>query len=105
MLRVINESDDAGEVAYYLANNPKETKLLAKMSPARMAIEIGKIEIKLSQPKAEPKAPVKKVTQAQDPISPVGGSNSMPKTIYQAETQQEFEAMRRDTTKSRGGFV
>jgi len=105
LLRVINESDDAGEVAYYLANNPKETKRIAELSQAKMAIEVGKIEIKLSQPKTEPKAPTKKVTQAQDPISPVGGSNSAPKTIYDADSYKEYESMRRDTAKSRGGFV
>jgi hypothetical protein len=105
LLRVINESDDAGEVAYYLANNPKETKRIAELSPAKMAIEIGKIESKLSQPQIEAKLPTKKATQAQDPISPVGGSNSIPKTIYQADSQAEFEAMRKQSTSRNNGFV
>jgi len=70
-----------------------------------MAIEVGKIEIKLSQPIVEPKVPTKKVTQAQDPITPVGGSNSIPKTIEQAGSQAEYEAMRRQSTKNRNGFA
>jgi hypothetical protein len=105
LLRVINESDDAGEIAYYLANNPKETKRIAELSPAKMAIEIGKIESKLSQPQTEAKLPTKKATQAQDPISPVGGSNSIPKTIYQAGSQAEFEAMRKQSASRNNGFV
>lgn len=103
MLRVLNESDEAGEVTYYLANNPKEAKALSQLSLGRMAIEIGKIEVKLSMPKVE-KPIIKKVTTAQDPITPVGGSNMPPRTVADAQTQAEYEAIRSAQTKSRNGW-
>jgi hypothetical protein len=102
LLKMINESDEAGEVAYYLANNPKETKRIAQLSQGKMAIEIGKIELKLNQPKEVEKPLPKKITRSQDPINPVGGANGAPRSIYEATTQREYEAMRRATSKSNG---
>jgi hypothetical protein len=105
LLEVLNESEDAGEVAYYLANNPKETERIASLSQRKMAIEIGKIELKLTLPKETPKVIPKKITQANEPITPIGGGNGLVKTIYTADTQSEFEAMRRNSSKANNGFV
>lgn len=104
MIRVLNESDEVGEVAYYLANNPKEAKALSQLSLGKMAIEIGKIELKLSQPKTV--APItKKVTSAPEPVTPVGGSNMPPRSLSEATTQSEYEAMRQSQTRKSNGFI
>lgn len=104
MIRALNESDDLGEVAYYLANNPKEARAMGKLSLAKIAIEIGKIEVKLSQPKVV--APItKKVTSAPDPVTPVGGSNMPPRSLSEASTQSEYEAMRRNQSRKSNGFI
>ena len=104
MLSVLNESDDAGEVAYYLANNPKEAKALSQLSLGKMAIEVGKIEVKLSSPKEV--APItKKVTSAPDPVTPVGGANMPPRSLTEATSQKEYEAMRTSQSKKSNGFI
>lgn len=97
MLKVINESDDAGEVAYYLANNPDEAKRLASLSTSRVAIEIGKIEYKLSRPeKVEIKPQLKqKTTNAPAPITPVGGTDEYVKSASEMSFS-EFEKHRND---------
>lgn len=105
LLKAINESDDAGEVAYYLANNPAEAKRLSQLSLGKMAIEVGKIELKLSQPEPPQKPTVKKTTTAPEPINPVGGANGLPRSIEQAETYSEYEAMRREQSSKRNGFI
>lgn len=106
LMNVINESDDAGEVAYYLASNPKETARIANLSPAKMTLEVDKIESKLKTKQTEtPVVIPKKVTQAADPITPSGGTNGMPKTLESTSSLKEYEAMRRDTSRSGNGFV
>lgn len=95
MLEAITESDDAGEVAYYLAHNPEVASKMAGMSFAKMAIEIGKIELKLQHPvKDEAKQPPKqKQTQAPEPIKPVGGVGEYDKPLEEMSFS-EFEAQR-----------
>ena len=104
MLSVLNESDDAGEDAYYLANNPKEAKVLSQLSLGRMAIEVGKIEVKLSSPK-EVVPITKRVTSAPDPVTPVGGANMPPRSLTEATSQKEYEAMRTSQSKKSNGFI
>lgn len=104
MIRALNESDEVGEVAYYLANNPKEARALSQLSLGKMAIEIGKIELKLSQPKAV--VPItKKVTSAPEPVTPVGGSNMPPRSLSEATSQSEYEAMRQSQKQKSNGFI
>jgi len=92
MLRAINESDEAGEVANYLANNPEAAKKLSQMSITKMAVEIGRIETKVLNPvKEEVKQPPKrKQTQAPEPITPIGGSGEYVKSIDEMSFS-EFE--------------
>lgn len=104
MLRVLNDSDDAGELVYYLANNPKEARALSQLPLGKMAIEIGKLEIKMTLPKTE-KPIVKKVTTAPDPVEPVGGSNMPARRPEDATSQAEYEAMRLNQTSSRNGWI
>jgi len=66
MAQTIQASEIGPEVAYYLGVNPKEAERISKLAPFLQAKEIGKVEAKLA---ANP--PVKKSTNAPNPISPV----------------------------------
>lgn len=76
MADAILESENAGEVAYYLGSHPKEaTRISSMRSPMRQAAEIGKIEQKLSTPKP------KRTTKAPPPITPLKGGGSVKKSV------------------------
>jgi hypothetical protein len=69
MAYVIKESESAPEIIKYLSRNREESFRISRMNPIAAAREIGKIEFKISnQPKPEP---IKKVSQAPEPIKPV----------------------------------
>lgn len=55
MADVIRESDVGPEVAYHLGTNPQEAARIASLPHHRQAAELGKLEVRLSQP--APKAP------------------------------------------------
>jgi len=81
MLDVITEIEDIDnqvEVAYSLANNPREAARISRLSPMRQAAEIGKLEAKLSTPKPAIKQP----STAPKPIKPVSGSKT-PNSAHQ----------------------
>ncbi len=61
----IQTSDVAGEVAYHLASNPAEAERISKLSPLSIAREIGRIEVRLGEPKS------KRTTAAPDPLEPI----------------------------------
>ena len=73
VVEAIMDADRGPELVYHLAQNPDVAARLNDMSPARAAIELGKIEATLGEAKApepEPK-PAKKTTTAPAPITPV----------------------------------
>lgn len=91
-----NESMDVQvEIAYSLANNPREAARIAKLSPMRQAAEIGKLELKLSEPKPVKKQP----SAAPAPIKPVGGSKT---TNNEIGDEEEFESFLKKRNKQLG---
>lgn len=68
MAEVIMDSEQGPDIAYHLGKNPQEALRIAKLSKTRQAVEIGKLEDRLSKP-----APIKKPPPA--PINPVSGSS------------------------------
>lgn len=74
MALVIVESEIGPKVLYWLGQNPREAARISQLSPLAQAREIGKIEAALSV-----NPPVKKVSQAPDPIRPVGARSTTPK--------------------------
>jgi len=56
MADVIRESDAGPEVAYHLGTNPQEAARIAALSPHRQAVELGKLEARLSAPAQPAKA-------------------------------------------------
>lgn len=73
MLDVIFDSDRGPDLAYYLGSNPEEADRIARLTPARQAAELGRIEA-TKLPDAKPKP--KPQTKAPPPIKPI--SNAAP---------------------------
>lgn len=70
--RAILELGDNGvgqKVLYHLAKNPDEAERIAKLSPTRQVIEIGKLEDKVTPPK--------KTSNAPPPVSSVKGASAI----------------------------
>lgn len=70
--RAILELGDTGvgqKVLYHLAKNPDEAERIAKLSPTRQVIEIGKLEDKVTPPK--------KTSNAPPPVSGVKGASAI----------------------------
>lgn len=67
------DADRGPELAYHLAQNPETVDRLNDMSPARAAIELGKIEATLGA------TPAKATTKAPAPITPVRSGSSTTK--------------------------
>lgn len=68
-LDAILESELGHEIMYHLGKHDEEVARLNKLSPARQASEIGKLEVKLSEAQ-------KKVSSAPAPIDPVKGKGA-----------------------------
>ena len=65
MVHVMLQSEMGPDLAYHLGSNPAVAARIARMQPLEMAREMGRIEARLSLPKAPTQ------TQAPDPVSPV----------------------------------
>lgn len=85
--RAILESERPAAVVNYLANNPDEAAKLSGLSDFRVAIEIGKIEVKLA-------TPGKKISNAPAPITPVGAKGAVGGIDPEKESPKEFAARR-----------
>jgi len=73
MQDAIRESDVGPKLLRHFANNRAEVLRLAALSPATQLREIGKIEAAIIN---KPQPAVKRVSQAPEPIKPVGGNSS-----------------------------
>jgi hypothetical protein len=88
MAFAIMDSDIAPKLMVYLTKNPEEVDRITKLSPARQAAEIGKLESKLSV--------VEKVkpSSAPAPIKPVGSRGGAASGNPAEMSQAQYEAMR-----------
>ena len=82
---VINESSIGGEIAYHLATNPTEYARINRLSPVAAALELGRIEARLTTP-AAPKKPAVAPTKAPKPVSPVNTAASIKHTDDRVES-------------------
>ena len=74
MAVAIKESEVAPDILKYLSRNREESRKIAMMNPIAATRAIGSIEYRLSNlPKPEP---VKKISQAPEPIKPVESKGS-----------------------------
>lgn len=93
MQQIFVEADQGPALAYELAKNPAELERIAKLPPMAAARELGKIEAKLTAPKA-PEKPQQKVSQAPDPVNPVGGKGAPVAKKPDEMTLAEYRAWR-----------
>lgn len=75
------EADAGASIAYHLAQNPDKLNKINAMSPAKAAIELGKLEATLSKPASndpapEVKAPEAKTSKAPPPAKTLGQGRS-----------------------------
>ena len=88
MAQAIIDSDVAAKVMVHLAKNPDELERIAKLSPARQAAEIGKLEDKLSTVKV-------RVSNAPDPINPIGTRSGGGAVSKEKASYDEYKAIRK----------
>jgi hypothetical protein len=82
--QAITDSDVAPKLMAHLAQHPEEVSRIGALPPARQAVEIGKLEVKLTTTAKPPKAPA--------PIDPVGGGASPVKSLQNMSPQEYYEA-------------
>ena len=90
MAEAIMDSDKAPQLVAHLAANPNDADRIAKLTPARQAAEIGKLEVKLQD------AAKVKVSKAPSPINPLGNRGGAAiSNLAEAKNMDDYEAMRR----------
>ena len=96
-------SEHGPALMYELAKNTKELERISKLSPIQAALEIGKLEAKItSSSKSAAPSVEKKATKAPAPIDPVGGKGgSVKKSLSDPNlSQAEYEKLRREQMKA-----
>jgi hypothetical protein len=93
MAEAILESDLADKIVKHLYSNQEEAERISNLSPARQAVEIGKLEVKLSSP-----APVKK-SGAPAPITPIAAKTASLNDYRDDMSDAEFAKWRREQSK------
>lgn len=81
------DSDVSAKLMAHMAANPEDVERISKLSPARQAAEIGKLEIAIAS------AP--KVSKAPPPITPIGGAKGSVSKDPSEMTDKEFATWRR----------
>jgi len=88
MAQTIQASDNGPDVAYFLGSNPKEADRISRLAPLLQAREIGKLEAKLA---SDP--PVKKVSSAPTPITPIRGGKVNAPAVYDTTDPRSIKSM------------
>jgi hypothetical protein len=97
MAFAIKGSDHAPSVLRYLHEHRDEASRIARMVPIAAIMAIGRIEAKLSLPKAEP---IKTVSQAPEPAKTVGGTKGTVET-EPGDTESWIEKRNREVAEKR----
>lgn len=88
----ITSMENGADVAYYLGQHLEEAQRIFALPPVRQAVELGKLEMKLTAPKPVP------VSKAADPIKPLTGAGAS-QTRSDDELSMEEYAAKRNGTK------
>lgn len=87
----IIESDIAPKLMAFMTSNPEEVERIARLSPTRQAVELGKLEVKLSN------AP--KTSAAPAPITPIGAGRSNSLDLASASAEDFYLARQKAGSK------
>ena len=93
----IMQAENGEDIAHYLGKNREEAKRLANLDPVAAIREIGRLEAKLLSEPPKVSAP----SNAPAPITPVKGSSSATRTIFDTDSQDEFDKLRRKQIANR----
>jgi myosin heavy subunit len=85
MADVVMESDVAAQLMAFMSSHPSEVERIAKLTPVKQAVELGKLESKLQQPA--------KISKAPPPISPIGTQGGVSTSLANADFAT-YKAMR-----------
>ena len=91
MTLAIMESDTAGEIAYFLGNNPDEAARIAKLGMVSQVKEIDKLGNRFKS----------KATNAPEPVTPVKGADSPVKDISKMSPTEYRDYRRAQMAKRR----
>lgn len=80
-------SDNGPKLALYLGKNPAEADRISQMNPYQAAMELGKLEAKLSAPAA------KTISNAPAPLNPVASGKALVADLAKM-SQEEYEKYR-----------
>lgn len=93
-------SEKSAEIMYYLATNPEAAARLNSLPVNQQLREIGRIEERLTPKEAPTPPPVKRVSQAPAPVSPVGSRETVAKNPDDMP-MDEWVAYERERMKKR----
>jgi hypothetical protein len=96
VVEAVLHSNKGPQVAYYLAKNPAVTSRLNELSPFEVALEIGRIEERLTPP--QPKV----VTQSPKPLQNVSGTGETVTKDPKTMNMEEYAKHREDAYAWRG---
>ena len=85
MADAVMESDVAPKLLAFMSKNPAEVERIAKLSPVKQIVELGKLEAKIQLPT--------KISKAPSPISPIGNQGSVSPTLANSSFA-EYKKMR-----------
>ena len=102
MSDAIVHSDIGPKLAYHLAKNPDEAERIAALPAARQAVEIGRLEGKLSDSTESPKS-TKTPSRAPEPIKPVSGKSGVVDAEPSHDRPDEWRKWREKQRQARRG--
>lgn len=88
MVEAMSRVENGALVAYHFSKNPREAARLMEADPLTVATEIGRISAQV-----KPATPVRRVSQAPQPVQTVSGSNAAPSPDIAALSFKDYEAM------------
>lgn len=93
-LSIVTELPQPARILHYLGDNPEEAERILALPPVKQGIELARLETKVS------KAKQVTVSNAPEPINPIGGSGSSTKSFgtkyYDGMPDDEYLAYRKN---------
>jgi hypothetical protein len=105
LVMAIKESDVGGDLTYFLAKFPEETKKILAMRPVQALKYISRLEHELLEPEETVSAGISKPSQkkAPEPINPVRGTN-LADMSGSAKNFEEYRSRRLAEKRNKRGY-
>lgn len=96
MIAILDDLDDKGKVLDYLSKNADETEDIYKMSEAKMAVALAKLEVRLAKKKTNP------ISRVPDVNKPLGGGSRAPATLSDNMSDDDWITRRNADRRAAG---